>query len=70
MCPASLSLLALFLTLNVNRGLATIMIADVAFNVAFVVVVVRVPHRPRPIVGLDRSIEAGGATGLGAFTRR
>ena len=41
MCPASLSLLALFLTLNVNRGLATIMIADVAFNVAFVVVVVR-----------------------------
>ena len=49
MCHASLSLLALFLTLNVNRGLATIMIADVAFNVAFVVVVVRAassaPHR-------------------------
>jgi spermidine/putrescine transport system permease protein len=54
------SLLALFLTLNVTRGLATIMIAHVAFNVAFVVVVVRAR-----IVGLDRSIERAAAD-LGA----
>lgn len=54
------SLLALFLTLNVTRGLATIIIAHVAFNVAFVVVVVRAR-----IVGLDRSIERAAAD-LGA----
>ncbi len=54
------SLLALFLTLNVTRGLATIMIAHVAFNVAFVVVVVRAR-----IVGLDRAIERAAAD-LGA----
>lgn len=54
------SLLALFLTLNVTRGLATIMIAHVAFNVAFVVVVVRAR-----LVGLDRSIERAAAD-LGA----
>jgi spermidine/putrescine transport system permease protein len=58
------SLLALFLTLNVTRGLATIMIAHVAFNVAFVVVVVRAR-----IVGLDRSIERAAADlGAGPWT--
>lgn len=54
------SLLSLFITLNVARGLVTIVIAHVAFNVAFVVVVVRAR-----IVGLDRSIEKA-AYDLGA----
>ena len=54
------SLLALFLTLSIPRGLITILIAHVAFNVAFVVVVVRAR-----IVGLDRSIERAAAD-LGA----
>ncbi len=58
------SLLALFLTLNVTRGLATILIAHVAFNVAFVVVVVRARF-----VGLDRSIERAAADlGAGPWT--
>ena len=58
------SLLALFLTLNVTRGLTTILIAHVAFNVAFVVVVVRAR-----IVGLDRSIERAAADlGAGPWT--
>jgi spermidine/putrescine transport system permease protein len=58
------SLLALFLTLNATRGLATILIAHVAFNVAFVVVVVRAR-----IVGLDRSIERAAADlGAGPWT--
>ncbi len=58
------SLLALFLTLNVTRGLATIIIAHVAFNVAFVVVVVRAR-----LVGLDRSIERAAADlGAGPWT--
>lgn len=54
------SLLALFLTLNIDRGLITIVIAHVAFNVAFVIIVVRAR-----IVGLDRSIERAAAD-LGA----
>lgn len=54
------SLLSLFITLNLARGIATILIAHVAFNVAFVVVVVRAR-----IVGLDRSIEKA-AQDLGA----
>jgi spermidine/putrescine transport system permease protein len=58
------SLLALFLTLNVTRGLTTILIAHVAFNVAFVVVVVRAR-----IAGLDRSIERAAADlGAGPWT--
>jgi spermidine/putrescine transport system permease protein len=54
------SLLSLFITLNVARGLVTILIAHVAFNVAFVVVVIRAR-----LVGLDRSIEKA-AYDLGA----
>jgi len=54
------SLLSLFITLNLARGITTILIAHVAFNVAFVVVVVRAR-----IVGLDRSIEKA-AQDLGA----
>lgn len=57
------SLLSLFITLNVNRGLATIIIAHVAFNIAFVAIVVRAR-----IVGLDRSIERAAAD-LGASPR-
>jgi spermidine/putrescine transport system permease protein len=58
------SLLALFLTLNVTRGLSTIIVAHVAFNVAFVVVVVRAR-----LVGLDRSIERAAADlGAGPWT--
>lgn len=54
------SLLSLFVSLNVPRGLVTILIAHVAFNVAFVVVVVRAR-----VLGLDRSIERA-ANDLGA----
>ncbi|MGH2863434.1 MAG: ABC transporter permease [Solirubrobacteraceae bacterium] len=57
------SLLSLFITLNVNRGLVTIIIAHVAFNIAFVAIVVRAR-----IVGLDRSIERAAAD-LGASPR-
>jgi spermidine/putrescine transport system permease protein len=58
------SLLALFLTLNISRGLVTIIIAHVAFNVAFVIIVVRAR-----IVGLDRSIERAAADlGAGPWT--
>lgn len=58
------SLLALFLTLNISRGLITIIIAHVAFNVAFVIIVVRAR-----IVGLDRSIERAAADlGAGPWT--
>jgi spermidine/putrescine transport system permease protein len=58
------SLLALFLTLNIDRGLVTIIIAHVAFNVAFVIIVVRAR-----IVGLDRSIERAAADlGAGPWT--
>jgi spermidine/putrescine transport system permease protein len=54
------SLLSLFITLGVARGLGTILIAHVTFNIAFVVVVVRAR-----VVGLDRSIEKA-AYDLGA----
>ncbi len=54
------SLLSLFISLNVNRGLATIIIAHVTFNIAFVTIVVRAR-----VVGLDRSIERA-AYDLGA----
>ncbi len=54
------SLLSLFITLNVARGLVTIIIAHVAFSVVFVVVVVRAR-----LLGLDRSIEKA-AYDLGA----
>ena len=58
------SLLALFLTLNISRGLMTIIIAHVAFNVAFVIIVVRAR-----ILGLDRSIERAAADlGAGPWT--
>ena len=54
------SLLGFFLTLNVPRGLVTILIAHVAFSVVFVVVVVRAR-----VSGLDRSLERAAAD-LGA----
>ncbi len=54
------SLLSLFITLGVPRGLVTILIAHVTFNIAFVVVVVRAR-----VQGLDRSIEKA-AYDLGA----
>ncbi len=58
------SLLSLFITLNVGRGLVTILIAHVAFNVAFVVVVIRAR-----VQGLDRSIEKAAADlGAGPWT--
>jgi spermidine/putrescine transport system permease protein len=54
------SLLSLFISLNVPRGLVTIFIAHVAFSVVFMVVVVRAR-----VQGLDRSIEKA-AYDLGA----
>ncbi len=54
------SLLAFFLTLNVPRGLTTVLIAHVAFSVVFVVVVVRAR-----LSGLDRSLDRAAAD-LGA----
>jgi spermidine/putrescine transport system permease protein len=54
------SLLSLFISLGVSRGLVTIVIAHVAFSVVFVVVVVRAR-----VQGLDRSIEKA-AYDLGA----
>ncbi|MBB5372191.1 ABC transporter permease [Acidocella aromatica] len=54
------SLLALFLTLNLPRGLLTIFIAHVAFNVAFAVVVIRAR-----VSGLDRALDRAAAD-LGA----
>ena len=62
------SLLSLFITLGFNRGLVTILIAHVSFNIAFVVIVVRAR-----VLGLDRSIEKAaydlGAGPWTAFTR-
>ena len=46
------SLLGLYVTFGVARGFATILVAHVAFNVAFVIVVLRAR-----LTGLDRSIE-------------
>jgi spermidine/putrescine transport system permease protein len=58
------SLLSFFITLNVARGLFTILIAHVAFNIAFVVVVVRARA-----VGLDPAIEKAAADlGAGPWT--
>jgi spermidine/putrescine transport system permease protein len=54
------SLLSFFISLNVARGLVTILIAHVAFNVAFVTVVIRAR-----VVGLDRSLDRAAAD-LGA----
>lgn len=54
------SLLSLFITLDWPRGLLTIILAHVAFDVAFVTVVVRAR-----VAGLDRSIEKA-AYDLGA----
>ena len=58
------SLLSFFLTLNVARGLLTILIAHVAFNVAYVAVIVRARA-----VGSRRSIEKAAADlGAGPWT--
>jgi spermidine/putrescine transport system permease protein len=58
------SLLSFFITLNVARGLLTILVAHVAFNVAYVTVVVRARA-----VGLDPAIEKAAADlGAGPFT--
>ncbi len=54
------SLLSLFLELNIPRGLVTILISHVAFNVAFAVVVIRAR-----MIGLDRSLDRAAAD-LGA----
>lgn len=54
------SLLSLFLELNIPRGLITILISHVAFNVAFAVVVIRAR-----MIGLDRSLDRAAAD-LGA----
>jgi spermidine/putrescine transport system permease protein len=58
------SLLSLFITLNVNLGVATIILAHIAFNVAFVTVVVRAR-----VEGLDSSLEKAAADlGAGPWT--
>jgi spermidine/putrescine transport system permease protein len=58
------SLLSFFISLNVTRGFVTILIAHVAFNVAFVTVVVRAR-----VVGLDRSLDRAAADlGAGPWT--
>ena len=54
------SLLSLFLALNLPRGLLTIFIAHVAFNLAFAVVVIRAR-----VSGLDRALDRAAAD-LGA----
>jgi spermidine/putrescine transport system permease protein len=54
------SLLAFFLQINFPRGFGTILVAHVAFNVAFVVVVVRAR-----VSGLDRALDRAAAD-LGA----
>ena len=58
------SLLSFFITLNIARGLITILIAHVAFNVAFVTIVVRARA-----LGLDPAIEKAAADlGAGPWT--
>ncbi len=58
------SLLSLFISLNWTRGLLTIIIAHIAFDVAFVAVVVRAR-----VAELDRAIEkAAYDLGAGPFT--
>lgn len=54
------ALLSFFLSLNIPRGLVTILIAHVAFNIAFVTVVVRAR-----VLGLDRALDRAAAD-LGA----
>jgi spermidine/putrescine transport system permease protein len=54
------ALLSLFLSLSVNTGFATIVIAHVMFNISFVVVTVR-----SRLIGFDRSLEEA-AQDLGA----
>src|SRR3954465_848646 len=54
------ALLAMFLTLNINTGFATIIIAHVMFTVSYVVVTVKAR-----LEGMDRHIE-GAAMDLGA----
>jgi spermidine/putrescine transport system permease protein len=54
------SLLSFFISVNIPRGLGTILMAHVAFNIAFVTVVVRAR-----LVGLDRSLDRAAAD-LGA----
>lgn len=54
------SLLSMFLALNLPRGLLTIFIAHVAFNLAFAVVVIRAR-----VSGLDRALDRAAAD-LGA----
>ncbi len=54
------SLLSFFLTLNLPRGILTILIAHVAFDIAFVVVVIRAR-----VSGLDRALDRAAAD-LGA----
>jgi spermidine/putrescine transport system permease protein len=62
------ALLSFFLTLNLPRGLLTILIAHTAFNIAFVVVVIRAR-----VSGLDRALDRAaadlGATPWVAFWR-
>jgi spermidine/putrescine transport system permease protein len=62
------SLLSLFLSLGVNTGFATILIAHVMFNISFVVVTVR-----SRLIGFDRSLEEAaqdlGANSLQTFMR-
>ncbi|MFN2594607.1 MAG: ABC transporter permease [Actinomycetota bacterium] len=54
------SLLALFVTVNVSRGLGTILIAHVMFNIAYVAITVEAR-----LAGFDRSLEDAAAD-LGA----
>ncbi len=54
------SLLGLFVTINVARGFATLLLAHVAFSIAYVAITVRAR-----MAGFDRSLEEA-ATDLGA----
>jgi spermidine/putrescine transport system permease protein len=59
------ALLALFLTLNVNTGFATIVIAHVMFNISYVVVTVKAR-----LEGMDQHIEeAAQDLGAGVWTK-
>jgi spermidine/putrescine transport system permease protein len=58
------SLLSLFITFGVPRGLATIVVAHVMFNIAYVAVTVRAR-----LIGFDRSLEEAAADlGAGPLT--
>ena len=62
------SLLGLFVTLNINRGFLTLVLAHVMFSIAYVTVTVRAR-----MAGFDRALEEAaydlGATPLVTFTR-